>query len=327
MSRNGKIESGFIASALFLSAALSVMAGHRNPENKSLDRGRELEIQVLLDRSRFSPGEIDGKSGLNSQRALAAFAKAHRIKGGSRGRAALWRELGVGLTEPVVTYTITAEDAAGPFADAVPEDMTERAKLSGLYYTSVLEELSEKFHSSPALLESLNPGAHFVTGEEVKVPNVLDSDHGALPDGKAKTVGNGTTKVVVTTKTSSLAVLDANWRILFYAPVTSGSQHDPLPLGRWKVTSVLRNPTYSYNPDLFWDSEPQNAKAKVAAGPNNPVGTVWIDIDKPHYGIHGSPEPGRIGHAESHGCVRLTNWDAEKLAGLVQKGTPVVFRK
>src|SRR5262245_41929269 len=221
MNRKGKTESGFIASALFLSAALSVMGGQRNPENQELERGRELEIQVLLDRSRFSPGEIDGKSGQNSQRALAAFARAHRIKGGSRGRAALWKELGVGRTEPVVTYTITAEDAAGPFTDAVPEDMTERAKLSELSYTSVLEELSEKFHSSPALLQSLNPGAHFVTGEEVKVPNVLDPDDAALPDGKAKPAPNGANKVVVTTKTSSLAVFDASGRILFYAPVTS----------------------------------------------------------------------------------------------------------
>ena len=133
--------------------------------------------------------------------------------------------------------------------------------------------------------------------------------------------------MVVTKRTSSLVVLNSSGRILFYAPVTSGSKDDPLPLGRWVVTSVLRNPTYSYNPNLFWDSDPQDAKAKIAAGPNNPVGTVWIDINKPHYGIHGSPEPGRIGHAESHGCVRLTNWDAERVADLVRKGTQVVFRR
>lgn len=327
MSLKRKTVGSLIGSALILSAVLSVMGGQRKPEGKALGTAVELEIQVLLDRSGFSPGEIDGKSGRNSQRALAAFAKAHRIAGGSRGRAALLKKLGVGATSPVVTYTITAEDTAGPFAEAIPEDMTERAKLPGLYYTSVLEEVSEKFHSSPALLQSLNPGARFVTGEQVNVPNVLDSDDGASRYRKTGPVVNGAMRVVVTKKTSSLAVFDRGGRILFYAPVTSGSEHDPLPLGRWVVTSVLRNPTYSYNPDLFWDSDPQNAKAKIAAGPNNPVGTVWIDIDKPHYGIHGSPEPGRIGHAESHGCVRLTNWDATRLADLVRKGTQVVFRK
>lgn len=326
MSLKGKTASRLIASVLVFTAVLSVMGGQRKPEGEALGRAGALVIQVLLDRSGFSPGEIDGKNGQNSQRALAAFEKAHRIAGGSRGYAALLKKLGVGTTEPVVTYTITAEDTAGPFAEAIPEDMTERAKLPGLYYTSVLEELSEKFHSSPALLQSLNPGARFVTGEQLKVPNVLDSDDGASY-GKTRPVSNGATRVVVTKKASSLAVFDRKGRILFYAPVTSGSEHDPLPLGRWVVTSVLRNPTYSYNPDLFWDSDPQNAKAKIAAGPNNPVGTVWIDIDKPHYGIHGSPEPGRIGSAESHGCVRLTNWDAERLADLVRKGTQVIFRE
>jgi lipoprotein-anchoring transpeptidase ErfK/SrfK len=109
--------------------------------------------------------------------------------------------------------------------------------------------------------------------------------------------------------------------------VTTGSTHDPLPLGTWRITSVTRSPTFHYDPELFWNGDPEKTKVKIAAGPNNPVGDMWIDINKPHYGIHGTPEPGRIGHAESHGCVRLTNWDAVRLAGLVAKGTPVTFRK
>ncbi len=128
-------------------------------------------------------------------------------------------------------------------------------------------------------------------------------------------------------KASVLTGYDEKGQVIFHAPVTSGSEHDSLPLGNWVVTAVLRNPTFHYNPDLFWDADPTSVKAKIPAGPNNPVGVVWIDIDKPHYGIHGGPEPGRIGYSASHGCVRLTNWDAARLAGLVKKGTPVVFEE
>ena len=114
-------------------------------------------------------------------------------------------------------------------------------------------------------------------------------------------------------------------KVIMHAPVTSGSQHDPLPIGSWTVTAVARNPSFNYNPDLFWDADPKHAKAKVPPGPNGPVGVVWIDINKPHYGIHGTPEPGTVGHTQSHGCVRLTNWDALKLAAMVGKGTKVEF--
>jgi lipoprotein-anchoring transpeptidase ErfK/SrfK len=131
----------------------------------------------------------------------------------------------------------------------------------------------------------------------------------------------------VSKKTSALTVYDREGQIIFHAPVTTGSEHDSLPLGNWVITSVVHNPTYNYNPDLFWDADPANAKAIVAPGPNNPVGVVWIDLNKPHYGIHGTPEPGQIGRTTSHGCVRLTNWDAIRLASLVTKGTPVVFEE
>jgi lipoprotein-anchoring transpeptidase ErfK/SrfK len=256
----------------------------------------------------------------------------------------LLKALGAAAVEPVVSYTITGEDAAGPFAETIPQDMTEKSKLPGLYYTSVLEGLGEKFHSSPALLKRLNPRARFIAGERIRVPNVLDAKPAAPEaakaagprgkrvsttgkNGKPVSGGTGAVKVVVSKQTSALTVYDPKDKIVFYAPVTSGSEHDPLPIGNWVVTRVRRNPVFNYNPDLFWDAEPASTKAQIPAGPNSPVGVVWIEISKPHYGIHGAPEPGRIGYSESHGCVRLANWDATRLADLVKEGTPVVFEE
>ena len=154
--------------------------------------------------------------------------------------------------------------------------------------------------------------------EAITVPNVTvvsEAEGKAIPD----------IVVRVSKQASALTVTDATGKVIMHAPVTSGSQHDPLPIGSWTVTAVARNPVFNYNPDLFWDADPKHAKAKLPPGPNGPVGVIWIDIDKPHYGIHGTPEPGTVGHTTSHGCVRLTNWDALKLAAMVGKGTKVEF--
>jgi lipoprotein-anchoring transpeptidase ErfK/SrfK len=149
------------------------------------------------------------------------------------------------------------------------------------------------------------------------VPNiVLD----AAPPAKAA-------RVVVSRMQATAQAFDDNGKLIFHAPVTSGSTRDPLPMGEWTVTGVHRNPAFHYNPDLFWDANPAHSKAKIAPGPNNPVGLVWIDINREHYGLHGTPEPGKVGHTSSHGCVRLTNWDALKLAAMVAKGTPVHFEQ
>ena len=280
-----------------------------------------LATQVALDRSGFSPGEIDGKAGRNLQRALAAFQQSHQLPATGQMNDQTWKELATagGDGPPLVEYATTDADIAGPFTPDIPAKLPDEAALDALNYRTPLEALAEHFHSSPALLQQLNPGAMFQrAGESLMVPNVASS--------RAPSVGAEIT-VAVTKSTSALTVEDPSGRILFHAPVTSGSVHDPLPIGTWKVNGVQRNPKFHYNPELFWDATPGDRKATLQPGPNNPVGIVWIDLSKPHYGIHGTPEPSNIGHVESHGCVRLTNWDADRVAQWVKPGTKVVFRE
>ena len=273
-----------------------------------------IQTQVMLDRAGYSPGEIDGAMGTSTERALDAF------KTGGGNADALPQDA-------LTTYRITDQDAAGPFTPGIPKDMMAKAALPSLGYQNLLEALGERFHTSPNLLKQLNPGATFAAGEDIQVPNIA----GAIapvgpPRGRQSDASSpATTTVTVRKGTSDLTVTDEAGHTLMYAPVTTGSEHDPLPIGEWKVNGVQKDPTFHYNPELFWDAEPGHSKATLPPGPNNPVGVVWIDISRPHYGLHGTPEPSTVGKTASHGCVRLTNWDAMKLAGLVRPGTKVVF--
>ena len=304
------------------------------PAASAADVAQMLTVQVALDRAGFSPGEIDGRSGAKTRLALSTFQKASSLQPtgvpNEETLAALRPP-----AEAVVSYTITSQDVAGPFIDAMPADMMESAKLPALAYTSALEALAEKFHASPALLRSLNPAATWTAGETIKVPDVEPFEIPSKTDKPAaaansapgaKPAASAALEVVVSGATKSLIVRDDAGKILMHAPVTVGSSKDPLPLGDWKVTGVSWNPTFNYNPDLFWDADPSHAKAKIPAGPNNPVGVVWVDINKEHFGLHGTPEPSTIGRTESHGCIRLSNWDATRLGRLVSVGTKVTIQ-
>ena len=293
---------------------------------------QNLATQIALDRIGFSPGEIDGQAGRNLQRALAAFQRSRQIAATGQMNDDTRKQLGAagGDVPPLVEYVITDSDVAGPFTPTIPANLPDQAALDVLGYRTPLEALAERFHSSPALLKQLNPDAMFRAGEHLMVPNVITPSASSATPGATGTAGSipgGDITVVVTKSTSALTIEDPSGRVLFHAPVTSGSTHDPLPIGTWKVNGVQRNPKFHYNPELFWDATPGDRKATLQPGPNNPVGIVWIDLSKPHYGIHGTPEPSLIGHVESHGCVRLTNWDADRVAQWVKPGTKVVFRQ
>ncbi len=286
-----------------------------------VDAHQGLAVQVALDRAGFSPGEIDGQAGAKTRLALTEYQKSSNLQPSGLANEETVAALRLS-PDPLASYTITQQDVAGPFIGKMPRDLIEGSKLPALGYTTALEGLAEKFHSSQAFLRKLNPGAKWAAGEVIKVPDVEPFD---LPT-KATKPAAGAIEVLVSGATKSLMVRDAAGKTLMYAPVTVGSEKDPLPLGDWKVLSVSWNPVFNYNPDLFWDANPKHDKAKIPAGPNNPVGVVWVDINKEHFGLHGTPEPSTVGRTESHGCIRLTNWDATKLGRLVNVGTKVTIQ-
>ncbi len=282
-----------------------------------------LRLEILLDRAHFSCGEIDGRYGQNLKNAIEAYQLANQLSVDGVVGPSVWQLLNQDSADAVIEHTISAEDIAGPFDKNIPTDWVARSKLKGMYYASPLQQFTGKYHATEALLQRLNPGQSFDSvGQEILVPNVINPHSGRA--ASVVVTGLATEDPV---RAASIEALDSAGKVLFYATANIGGAHDPLPVGKWKVTDIVHNPWYNYNPDLFWDAENPNAKMKIPPGPNGPVGLVWIGISKPHYGLHGASDPGLIGRTHSDGCIRMTNWDALELAKLVEVGTPVIMKE
>lgn len=303
----------FLISALLL-ATISTSAPAANTAEPDAVNSI-LRAQVLLDRAHFSSGEIDGAAGSNLHKAVSGFQKLHQLPVTGKLDDATWAVLKTDPAPVLDAYLVTAQDIAGPYV-TIPAAMGDKAKLPRLGYANLLEALGEKFHCSPALLRKLNPGKTFTrAGEQLMVPNVAN----ARPLPKAATI-------LVDAKEGTLTLLDGTGMPIAQFPASTGSKHDPLPEGRWTVLGVATNPDYGYNPKLFWDAKPGDTKARIAPGPNNPVGVAWIDLSKDHYGIHGTPEPANIGKTQSHGCIRLTNWDVMTVVKAIARGATVLLQ-
>jgi lipoprotein-anchoring transpeptidase ErfK/SrfK len=275
-----------------------------------------LKAQILLDRLSFSPGAIDGRSGDNFAKALAAFQQFAGLSPTGKLDADTWARLTQNADVPVVVeYRIAADDVKGPFAPHIPGRFEEMRGLKHLDYASPAQLLAEKFHLDQRLLKALNPGRPLDrAGTVIVVPNVSN----ARPNGAAA-------RVAVDKREKAVRAFAADGALVAFYPATIGSREKPAPDGTYRVRNVTRNPTYHYDPKFHFKGVRARHPFTIAPGPNNPVGLVWIDLSKPSYGVHGTPDPTKIGKTSSHGCIRLTNWDALDLARRVRRGVQVAF--
>lgn len=287
--------------------------------NKDFEPGPNpfiIKAQVLLSRRSVSPGVIDGVDGENFRKAVAQFRRQENLPAGEEIDELAWLSLGGETTNDVIAnYTLTDKDASYDFVDVIPRDYAKQAKMKRLSYTSPQEMLGERFHMSETLLTALNPRQTFSeAGTRIAV-----ASGGRSPEKGAAL------RVDAIKTTGMVMVFGADDVVLASYPATIGSEDTPSPSGEYTIERIARNPNYTYDPEKNFQQGKNTLTLTLPPGPNGPVGTVWIALSKPTFGIHGTPEPAKVSKTNSHGCIRLTNWDAEELADLVKPGVAVRF--
>jgi lipoprotein-anchoring transpeptidase ErfK/SrfK len=279
-----------------------------------------LRAQVYLDRLHFSVGSIDGRWGRNSAITVWWYQRAHGLEETGDVDEQTFRKIAAEAGYPplLTRYTLTPDDVKGPF-HSIPDDVYEQAKLSSLGYESLREKLAEQFHCTEDFLELLNPDvklSDLQAGQSINVPNVrppITADQHDI------------TRIVISIAGNSFSGFDANNSLVFHAPTTVGAGYDPSPSESLHIVKVVPDPHFHYDPTLYHEVPDTEPDAHLPPGANSPVGVVWIALSKEHYGIHGTKDPDSIGYASSHGCVRLTNWDAAEIEHRVGEGVQVSF--
>jgi lipoprotein-anchoring transpeptidase ErfK/SrfK len=298
---------------------LATLADHRKQGSEKASGKPDpfiVKAQVLLSRRSISPGVIDGLDGENFRKAVAQFRRQAQLPEGDAIDEDTWRALGGdAFSDAIREHVLSDKDASYDFAEEIPKDFAKQAKMKRLSYTSPEEMLGERFHMSEGLLAALNrKQAMREAGARIFVASVRRSPE----KGSAR-------RIDAVKSTGMVLVYGAQNELLASYPATIGSEDTPSPSGEHRIERIARNPTYSYDPEKNFQQGNNTEKLELPAGPNGPVGTVWIALSKPTFGIHGTPEPAKVSKTGSHGCIRLTNWDAEELADLVKPGVTVRF--
>lgn len=298
--------------------------------------GTVFHAQVLLDAAGFSPGVIDGKKGMNLDNAVKGFQKARGLPVTGKLDPATRAALNPQSRPSTIMIKLGADQVSGPFVLPFPSDPEVQAKLPELGYRNMLEKVAEAYHTTPDTIVALNGGDKLIgPGQVLRLPNVIPTARTYNTHGKDEAgawmqllnvpAGDIRGDYIVVDKSDGLMrVMDANDKLVAQFPVTTGSSKYPLPIGEWKATTYAFLPPFNYQPDIL--NNPKTDKdVKLPSGPNGPVGVAWLDLNKEHYGIHGTDEPQSIGRAESSGCVRLTNWDVLRLSQMMKPGFKAVF--